>query len=1014
MIVDVVEAVFRVRDETAASAASIRGTLSTLRADAQTTQTSFGKIGKIVLGSVATAASTAGVAILAWAQDHEKAMAAVARGTGATGAALDALQATAGRVAGGLRGDFVGVAEATANLNTATKLAGSELEILSRHVAQAAIGMNDDLGTAADDVGQLMRAFGLEGAAAGVALTDHLVAAAQDTGGTMGQLAGQVLRLSPSLQSMGLNAEEAATFVGRLNQAGVPADRVLRSLKTVTGEWVKEGINVRAMLDQSIDRVGRATSEQEAYRQAVALFGTSAAPGMVQAIRSGVVPALDDLAGELGDTSGSTQQLYHDTQTIADRFGEFRNRVTGMLGAVTPEFATVTTGIGTMSSAATGFATIFPGAMTVVQGAMTATRLKAILMWGGITGGVTVAIGLIWGFRDKIASALASVIGFMTTWAAGMLERAETAFGWIPGLGSKIAWAKDKLISLGTAASTALSNYASSFEDEAIPATEDLTTALDGGGGLAPTIEGVGTAAGDAADALGGSGGLGPAVEGVGTAAEETTTILQPLSSGISVLNDRLEATKKTTRDALNALIGSQGLTSGFQQVAAGAPLMSSSIGVSMLTDLPRAVESGIPAAVRAARDAGEDIAGGVSDEFRAVWSPDNVAGIFRQAFTGGGGVAGAVSAIGTDLGRQLTDSIGGALEERAAGLGSRLTSGIGGSFGPLGGLLSGALTGGISAAISFGMQALGKLGGWIKDKLFGGPSQGELAARDTFEAFRAAAVESLSGTAEFSREVSALMAQGWDRRLAEASAGFTTFAQSAGVGYEQARDLYGRFQGAVKSGDEAEMDRIMAIVEGWRERGGAIETGAETVVGANESISRSGAAAGGAVVHSAEEIGRQFRGLTADEAAKLGDALINLGSKGNRAFTDIHDSSLSAANAVAALVRRLKDALATEWRGTVRMTGVAAGGGERLTAAGGGVFRGPSTGYPVILHDTETVVPGAHPGLVARPPAPAAAGASRPVQIIINTDGTHSGRAVARAVARHLPAELRRAGVTI
>lgn len=190
----------------------------------------------------------------------------------------------------------------------------------------------------------------------------------------------------------------------------------------------------------------------------------------------------------------------------------------------------------------------------------------------------------------------------------------------------------------------------------------------------------------------------------------------------------------------------------------------------------------------------------------------------------------------------------------------------------------------------------------------------------------------------------------------------------------------------------------------------------AEGLANLNDSIARSGAEAGGAVVHSAEEIGRQFKGLTADEAAKIDDALINLGSKGNRAFTDVHDSSRAAANAVATLVRKLKKAMEAEWRGTVRMTAV--DGGERLAAAGGGVFRGPLSGYPVTLHGTETVVPGAHPGLVARPPAaaaPAAAPSSRaPVQIVIHTDGTHSGRAVARAVARYLPAELRRAGVTI
>ena len=49
-----------------------------------------------------------------------------------------------------------------------------------------------------------------------------------------------------------------------------------------------------------------------------------------------------------------------------------------------------------------------------------------------------------------------------------------------------------------------------------------------------------------------------------------------------------------------------------------------------------------------------------------------------------------------------------------------------------------------------------------------------------------------------------------------------------------------------------------------------------------------------------AGEIGRQFKGLTVDEAAKLGAALLDLGSKANQGFTDIHDSALATANALA------------------------------------------------------------------------------------------------------------------
>ena len=158
VVTGVVEAVMRIKDETAAGLDRIHGGMKKLAADANGGQTAIWSFAAVASTAFSTVAGIAG----RMAVDHERAMAAVARGTGATGAELDALQASAARVAGGLRGDFAAVAEATANLRTATGLASTDLAALSRHIAQAAIGMEDDLGRAADDVGRLMRAFGVE------------------------------------------------------------------------------------------------------------------------------------------------------------------------------------------------------------------------------------------------------------------------------------------------------------------------------------------------------------------------------------------------------------------------------------------------------------------------------------------------------------------------------------------------------------------------------------------------------------------------------------------------------------------------------------------------------------------------------------------------------------------------------------------------------------------------------------------------------------------------------------
>ena len=90
--------------------------------------------------------------------------------------------------------------------------------------------------------------------------------------------------------------------------------------------------------------------------------------------------------------------------------------------------------------------------------------------------------------------------------------------------------------------------------------------------------------------------------------------------------------------------------------------------------------------------------------------------------------------------------------------------------------------------------------------------------------------------------------------------------------------------------------------------------------------------------------------------------------------------------------------------------TGIPPGGGgegegEGFSAHGGGVFHGPATGYPVTLHGTETVVPGAHPGLVS-------GGGSAP-QIVVNVSGADvlDSRRLGDVVADAVVGSFRRRG---
>ena len=151
--------------------------------------------------------------------------------------------------------------------------------------------------------------------------------------------------------------------------------------------------------------------------------------------------------------------------------------------------------------------------------------------------------------------------------------------------------------------------------------------------------------------------------------------------------------------------------------------------------------------------------------------------------------------------------------------------------------------------------------------------------ARDTFGAFHKGAVEALGGTQRYAEEVQVAIDAGWERTLAETRAGFIVMGADIGKTYDEAFADYERYQSAVGAGNTELMAQIEAEYAEWR------AASADTTK---------------AVVHNAAEIGSQFKGLTTNEARDLGNELIHLGAKAHRGFTDVHNSALVAASALA------------------------------------------------------------------------------------------------------------------
>ena len=138
-----------------------------------------------------------------------------------------------------------------------------------------------------------------------------------------------------------------------------------------------------------------------------------------------------------------------------------------------------------------------------------------------------------------------------------------------------------------------------------------------------------------------------------------------------------------------------------------------------------------------------------------------------------------------------------------------------------------------------------------------GGPSEAELAAREAFGAWHKGAVDALGETKRFADEVQRAIADGWDRTLAEARAGFILWGQAAGKTYDEAFADYARYEQAQRDGNTALMARLEAEYAGYRELARVMDEVYDSVISAYARAKDAGVAAYDEVYLAAIEAGK-------------------------------------------------------------------------------------------------------------------------------------------------------------
>ena len=275
-------------------------------------------------------------------------------GTGASGKALEELQAAAEGIATTVPVSFGEAGDLVQDLNTRLGLTGDTLQEVGTQIAQvgdltgeafdteAFAGAMSAWGTAAEDMsGQL----------------DNLFAISQSTGIGMNDLVGIMESAAPQMQALGYSFEDTAAMAGLLDKAGLDAGSTMTKMSKALTTLAKDG-------EEPADAMKRVTEEISNYIEkgdtaaaisaASDLFGTRGATQFVAAVQSGSM-SIEEFSAAMQDSAGIISETENRTMDFGERVDILKNQFKTLLepigSAVFAGLSTIMAGVTTAFNA---------------------------------------------------------------------------------------------------------------------------------------------------------------------------------------------------------------------------------------------------------------------------------------------------------------------------------------------------------------------------------------------------------------------------------------------------------------------------------------------------------------------------------------------------------------------------------------------------------------------------------------------------------------------------------------
>ena len=423
----------------------------------------------------------------AWSEIDE-ALDTVTTKTGLTGDALAELQEIAKDIATGMPTSFQNAGDAVGELNTQFGLTGEKLKSASELLIKYAEINNTDISSSALSAKQAIEAYGLSAEDLGLVL-DNVTKVSQDTGQSVDMIIQKAIEGAPQIKGLGLSFEEGATLIGKFEKSGIDSSAALASLSKAAVNYAKDGKTLTDGLNETVSAIQNSTSETEALSIASEVFGSKAAPRMVDAIQRGAF-SFDDLAEAAKSSSGTVSTTFDETLDPIDKLTQYSNKAKeGMAELGGKLIETVIPALeplmGMLESAVNWFTSLneTDQQTIVILGLVT----TAVMMLLGAIAPLVIAIGAIGAPVGIVVAAIVGAIAVITLIIQAIMNWGAIT-EWLRSTWDSCAtWLSDLWTNIVTTATTAWSNFTawlselwSSITSTAQSAWSSFTTWLSG------------------------------------------------------------------------------------------------------------------------------------------------------------------------------------------------------------------------------------------------------------------------------------------------------------------------------------------------------------------------------------------------------------------------------------------------------------------------------------------------------------------------------------------------------